>query len=153
MQNKSQVGYGNHSADAAFINESNSNLRALPIQTTMQKPDSFYIQEINKIFCENSDKLIQDNSTNTYENDNYYCYNNGTNGNAKKLVQWKQVDGLWIKRHLTNSSEYKEINNTVCKVITPGCDSQNPSQGCMVKCFLNDNSTNVFTANYEVLPK
>jgi len=152
MQNKGKVGYGNHAVEARLVNDPDSNLRAIPSATTMQKPDSYYIQEINKVWCDSSDKLVQDNTNNTYEQDTYFCYNNGTNGNAKKLVQWKKVNGLWLQRHLTNSSEYKEINNHVCKVITPGCDSYNPSQGCVVKCFLDDKTSNTFTANYEALP-
>ena len=152
---KASVSNSSNSAEAAFVHENDSNLRGPnnPSVTLMQKPDSFYLQEVNKVSCNNSDKLVQDNSNNTYEQDNLYCYNNGSNGNAKKLVQWKKVDGLWIQRQLTNSSEYKEIDNTVCKVITPGCDSYNPSQGCVVKCFLDNKSTSTFTANYEVLPK
>lgn len=149
MQNKAAVGRAN---DAKFIDQSDSNLREIPTETNIQKPDSYYITSINKIMCEDSDLLVQDNSNNTYEQDNYFCYNNGTNGDPKKLVQWKKVEGLWIKRHLTNTSEYKEINNNVCKVITPGCDSFNPSQDCQVKCFLDNKKNTVFTANYEALP-
>jgi hypothetical protein len=149
MQNKAAVGRAN---DAKFIDQSDSNLREIPTETNIQKPDSYYITSINKIMCADSDLLVQDNSNNTYEQDNYFCYNNGTNGDPKKLVQWKKVDGLWIKRHLTNTSEYKEINNNVCKVITPGCDSFNPSQDCQVKCFLDNKKNTVFTANYEALP-
>jgi hypothetical protein len=149
---RSRVGYGSNSSEAGFVNEPDSNLSGGSNKLSMQKPDSVYIQQINKPLCSKSDIVFQDNTNNTYEEDNMYCYNNGTNGEAKKLVQWKKVDGLWIGRHLTNSSEYKEINNQVCKVITPGCDSMNPSQGCAVKCFADDKSTSVFTADYVVLP-
>jgi len=155
MQNKAAVGKSGISGklgEAAFVDQPDSNLRDVPSKTTMQKPDSYYITNINKIGCDDSDIIVQDNTNNTYEQDNYFCYNNGTNGNPKKLVQWKKVDGLWIQRHLTNTSEYKEINNNVCKVITPGCDSYNPSQNCQVKCFLDNKKSTVFTANYEVLP-
>jgi hypothetical protein len=145
---KAGVDYPHNSAEAKFINEKDSNLRDIPVNTSMQKPDSQYLQDVNKISCDNNDILVQDNSNNSYQQDNYYCYNN----NNKKLVQWKKINGLWVQRHLTNSSEYKEINNNVCKVITPGCDSMNPAQGCQVKCFLNDKTTQVFTANYDVLP-
>lgn len=150
MQNKVTEGI---SGEVGLVDKPDSNLRDIPSATTMQKPDSYYISKINKIMCDDSDILVQDNTNNTYEEDNYFCYNNGTNGNAKKLVQWKKVDGLWIKRHLTNTSEYKEINNNVCKVITPACDSNNPSQNCQVKCFLDNKKSSVFTANYEVLPE
>ena len=152
MQNKARVGYSPNSGEAGFIDEVDSNLKGGARQTSKEKPDSYYLKDINKIWCKDSDILVQDNTNNTYEQDNYYCYNNGSGSDPKKLVQWKKVDGLWIKRHLTNSSEYKEINNNVCKVITPGCDSFNPSQGCVVKCFSNDKTTNIFTANYEALP-
>jgi len=160
MHNKAEVGRSSTAGEAGFVNEkdsnlrgnpneNDSNLRGIPSEITMQKPDSYYLQEINKISCSDSDKIVQDNTHNTYEQDNFYCYSNGP---TKKLVQWKKVDGLWLGRHLTNSSEYKEINNNVCKVITPGCDSYNPSQGCVVKCFLDNKTTTEFTANYEVLP-
>jgi hypothetical protein len=152
MQNKSQEGYTKNLNEPGLATKPDSNLRDTPSKIISEKPDTYYLKEINKITCNNPDKLVQDNTNNTYEEDNYFCYNNGTNGSAKKLVQWKKVDGLWIQRHLTNSSEYKEINNNVCKVVTPGCDSYNPSQGCVVKCFLDNKTTNVFTANYEVLP-
>jgi hypothetical protein len=143
---------GSNSSEARFVNDPDSNLSGGPNQLSMQKPDSQYIQQINKPMCKKNDILVQDNTNNTYEEDNMYCYNNGTKGDNKKLVQWKKVDGLWIGRHLTNSSEYKEINNQVCKVITPGCDSMNPSQDCQVKCFADDKSSNVYTANYVFLP-
>jgi hypothetical protein len=114
MQNKAAVGRAN---DAKFIDQPDSNLREIPTETSIQKPDSYYIDSINKVVCADSDLLVQDNSNNTYEEDTYFCYNNGTNGNPKKLVHWKKVEGLWIKRHLTNSSEYKEINNTLINII------------------------------------
>jgi len=152
MQNKTTEGYSKYTAEAGFVEQPDSNLKGGSSNTTKQKPDLLYLKDINKIWCKEPDTLVQDNSNNTYESETYYCYNNGTNGNPKKLVQWKKVDGLWIKRHLTNSSEYKEINDNVCKVVTPGCDSFNPSQGCVLKCFLDDKTTNMFTANYEVLP-
>ena len=151
MQNKARVGYSPNAGEAGFIDEVDLNLKGGPNQTSKQKSDSYYLQEINKVWCKDSDILVQDNSNNTYEEDTYFCYNNGTKGDPKKLVHWKKVNGLWLKRHLTNSSEYKEINNNVCKVITPGCDSFNPSQGCEVKCFSDDKTTSIFTANYEAL--
>jgi hypothetical protein len=152
MQNKTLANIASNATHALLINENNSNLSGVPSVTIIQKPDSYYLQEINKITCPDSDILVQDNTYNTYEQDNYFCYNNGNKGDSKKLVQWKKVDGLWLNRHLTNSSEYKEMNNNVCKIVTPGCDSYNPSQGCVVKCYLDDKSTSVFTANYLNLP-
>ena len=153
MQNKATEGYSanytGNAIEAGFVNEPDSNLRGTPSVTTKSKSDLEYIQEINKLSCDNSDILVQDNSSNTYEQDNYYCFNNGS---TKKLVQWKKVEGLWIQHHFTNSSEYKEVNNTVCKVITPGCDAMNPAQGCMVKCFNNDKTFSTYTADYQVLP-
>lgn len=135
-------------SDLSF--EDDSNLRNVqPNPVNKQKPDSYYLEEINKISCNNSDILVQDNSDNTYQNDNYYCYNNGP---TKKLVQWKKVDKLWVPKHLTHTSEYKEIAGTVCKVLTESCDSFNPSQGCNVKCFLDDKTVKTFTANYMALP-
>ena len=153
MQNKALVSIGSNATEALLLNQNNSNLSGAPSTTTIQNPDSYYFEEINKIMCPDSDILVQDNTNNTYEEDTYFCYNNGTNGNSKKLVQWKKVDGLWLNRHLTNSSEYKEINNNVCKVVTPGCDSFNPSQGCIVKCYLDNKSSSTYTANYLNLPK
>jgi hypothetical protein len=153
MQSKTLVDIGSDATQVLIENQNNYNLTTTPSTTTVQKPDSYYIQEVNKIICNDSDMLVQDNTNNTYEQDTYFCYNNGINGNPKKLVQWKKVNELWLNRHLTNGSEYKEMDNNVCKIITPGCDSNNPSQGCEVKCFLNDKSTKVFTINYEVLHK
>lgn len=148
MQNKTLVNIASNATNALLPYVNDSNLNAIPSVTTMQKPDSYYLQEVNQVMCNNPDISLQDNLNNTYEQDNVYCYNNG---NSKKLVQWKKVDGLWLSRNLTNSSEYKVIDNNVCKVITPECDSSNPSQGCMVKCFLDDKTTKTFTANYQAL--
>ena len=140
MQNKSS---------SNFEFENDSNLRDIKSNViTVSKPDSFYLAEVNKIVCNSTDILFQDNSTNTYEKDNYYCYNNGKNGENKKLVQWKRVEDLWISHNLTNTSEYKEVNGNVCKIITEGCDSHNPVEGCMLKCFQNDKTTSTFTAKY-----
>ena len=154
MQDKARETYvvNGKAIEAGYVNEPDSNLRGTPSVTTKSKPDAEYILEINKIGCDASDNLVKDNSNNTYEQDNYYCYNNGTTGAPKKLVQWKKVDGLWIPRNFTNSSEYKEVNNTVCKVITPGCDSMNPAQKCIIKCFNNDKTSTSYTANYQALP-
>jgi hypothetical protein len=104
---------------------------------------------INKIWCKPTNILVQDNSDNTYQEDNYYCYNNG---DKKKLTQWKKVDGQWNSHHLTYSSEFKIINNNVCKVITGGCDGQNPSEGCNIKCFADDKSIKVYTTRYLAVP-
>jgi hypothetical protein len=130
--------------------EDDSNLRSInPNPVTLQKPDSYYLEELNKVVCPVTDILVNDNSNNTYEKDNFYCYNNGT---TKKLVQWKKVGDLWLSRHLTNTSEYKEIDGNVCKVVTEGCDAFNPVQGCNLKCFLNDKTTKTYSANYSALP-
>lgn len=120
--------------------ENDSNLRGIPSVTTMSKPDSQYIQELNQIVCNSPDTLIQDNSNNTYEQDTLYCFNNGE---KKKLVQWKKVDNLWINRNLTNGNEYKEVDGKVCKIITPGCDSNNTSEKCELKCFIDDKTTKI----------
>jgi len=136
MQNKSTT-------DWSF--EDDSNLRGIPNQVTKQKPDSYYLQEVNQIWCKDSNILAQDkNDKNTF-----YCF---SNGEKKKLVEWKKVDDLWIPRRLTHTSEYKEVNGNVCKIMTPGCDSKNPSQNCVITCFNNDKTTNSFTANYQSLP-
>jgi len=124
----------NKSSNSSFENNSN-----LTNYANTPKPDSYYLAEINKISCNDSDILVEDNSN------NYYCINNGP---TKKLVQWKKVDNLWIPRNLTHTSEYKEIAGTVCKIVTENCDSFNPFQGCNVKCFLDDNTVKTFTANY-----
>ena len=130
--------------------EDDSNLRSInPNPVTLQKPDSYYLEELNKVVCPVTDILVNDNSNNTYEKDNFYCYNNGT---TKKLVQWKKVGDLWLSRHLTNTSEYKEVDGNVCKVVTESCDAFNPSQGCNLKCFLNDKTTKTFSANYSAFP-
>jgi hypothetical protein len=136
MQNKSNLSF-----------ENDSNLRDIqPNTITVQKPDSYYLEENNKIWCKGADDvLIQDNSNNTYEEDNYYCINNGE---KKKLVQWKKVGGLWLKHHFTNTSQYKEINNNVCKIISDSCDSYNPSQDCMLRCYADDGSTTTYKADY-----
>jgi hypothetical protein len=132
--------------------EDDSNLRGLKLNVvTKPKPDSYFLTEVNKVMCESGDTLVRDNSNNTYANDNYYCFNNGSKDMPKKLVQWKKVDDLWLPRHLTNTSEYKEIDGNVCKVITESCDSNNPSQNCMIKCFLNNKTVKTFTANYQAI--
>lgn len=139
MQNKSTLDF-----------ENDSNLRGISQNViTKPKPDSFYLAEVNKIVCGEGDILLQDNSNNTFEKDNYYCYNNGP---VKKLVQWKMVEDLWIPRNLTNTSEYKEVNGNVCKIVSQSCDSFNPSEGCMLKCFLNDKTDKTFTAKYLAFP-
>ena len=131
-------------SDLSF--EDDSNLRDIKTNVvTRQKPDSFFLAEVNKISCNDSDVLVQDNSNNTYQKDNVYCINNGP---TKKLVQWKKVDELWIPHTLTNTSEYKEVDDKVCKVISEGCDSYNPAQECMLKCFNNDKTTVTYKANY-----
>lgn len=121
--------------------ENDSNLRAIPSTTVMQKPDSYYLSEVNKVSCDDSNLLLQDNLNSNI----YYCYNNGP---AKNLVEWKKVEDLWIPRKLTNTSQYKEVNGNVCKIMTNNCDSQNPSQDCMLKCFLNDKTSTTFKVNY-----
>jgi hypothetical protein len=130
--------------------EDDSNLRDIkPNVITKPKPDSFYLEEVNKIVCDPSNILVQDITNKTYEKDNYYCYNNGAD---KKLVQWKKVEDLWIPRNLTNTSEYKEVEGNVCKILTESCDAQNPSQSCAMRCFLNDKTVKTFTANYMAFP-
>ena len=135
MQNKSNLSF-----------ENDSNLRGIKTsEVTRQKPDSFFLGEVNKISCNDSDILVQDNSNNSYQKDNFYCFNNGS---TKKLVEWKKVDELWLPRNLTNTSEYKEIEGKVCKVITENCDAYNPTNDCMLKCFNNDKTTVTYKADY-----
>lgn len=135
MQKNSDLGF-----------ENNSNLRDIkPNVVTRQKPDSFFLAEVNKISCNDSDVLVQENSNNTYQKDNFYCINNGE---TKKLVQWKKVDELWLPRNLTNTSEYKEIDGKVCKVISESCDSYNLTQECMLKCFNDDKTVVTYKADY-----
>jgi hypothetical protein len=130
--------------------EYNANLRDIKSNViTRSKPDAEYIAELNKVSCAKDAILVEDDSNNSYEQKNIYCYNNGDN---KKLVQWKKVDGLWLSRNLTNTSEYKEVNGNVCKIETRGCDAYNPSQGCVMKCFLNDKTSTTFSANYMAFP-
>ena len=66
--------------------ENDSNLRAIPSTTVMQKPDSYYLSEVNKVSCDDSNLLLQDNLNSNI----YYCYNNGP---AKNLVEWKKSGG------------------------------------------------------------
>jgi hypothetical protein len=130
--------------------EDDSNLRGIqPNEIIKSKPDSYYLEQNNKIVCDSGDILVQDITKNKDPNDNHYCYNNGEN---KKLVQWKKVDNLWISRTLTNTSEYKEVDGNVCKIVTEACDAYNPSDKCVLKCFLNDKSVKTFTANYQAFP-
>jgi hypothetical protein len=125
--------------------EDDSNLRGIPSATVLQKPDSYYLSEVNKIVCEDSNMLIQD-----IENkNNYFCVNNGP---VKKLVEWKKIDDLWIPHHLTNTSQYKEVDGKVCKIVSDSCDAFNPSQDCMLKCFLNDKTSTTYKANYMAFP-
>lgn len=139
MQNKSKLEF-----------DDNSNLREIqPNLVTIPKSDADYIAELNKVVCDTGDILIEDNSSNSYEQSNFYCYNNGA---TKKLVQWKKVDGLWLPRNLAHTSEYKEVDGNVCKIVTPGCDAFNPTQGCMMKCMLNDKTTKTYSANYMAFP-
>lgn len=126
--------------------ENNSNLRDIqPNVITRSKPDSYYLSQINKITCEDTDNLVQDDTNKNI----YYCYNNKGD---KKLVQWKKVEDLWIPRNVKNSSEYKEVNENVCKIVTESCDAYNPSQGCMLKCMLNDKTFKIYSANYMAFP-
>jgi hypothetical protein len=136
MQNKSQ--------NLDF--EDDSNLRGIPTITTNQKPDSYYLELVNQITCDIGDTFVQDEKDKNIG----YCLNNGS---TKKLVQWTKVEDLWIPKHLTNSSQYKEVNGNVCKIVTDSCDSYNPSQDCMLKCFLNDKTTITYIANYMAFPK
>ena len=130
--------------------EIDSNLRGIePNVITKPKPDSYYLEENNKIVCGTNDILVQDVSSKVDAKDNFFCYNNGEN---KKLVQWKKIDNLWISHTLTNTSEYKEVDGNVCKVVTESCDVRNPSDKCVMKCFLNDKSVRTFTANYQAFP-
>jgi len=133
----------NKSTDWSF--EDDSNLRGIVNTVIKQKPDSYYLQDVNKIMCKDADTLVQDSN----DKNIYYCYNNGNN---KKLVQWTNVKDLWIPHRLTHTSEYKEVSGNVCKVITPGCDSMNPSQNCTIQCFKNDKTNKKYTANYQSLP-
>lgn len=120
--------------------EYDSNLRDIePNVITRSKPDSYYLEEVNKISCRDVDTLVQD------DKNVYYCFNNGEN---KKLVKWTRVYDLWIPKHLTNTSEYKEVEGNVCKIMTESCDSHNPSQDCQMKCFVNDKTVKTYTANY-----
>jgi hypothetical protein len=126
--------------------ENDSNLRDVQSNTiTKSKPDSFYLAEVNKIMCDEVDTLVNDDSNKNI----YYCYNNSTN---KKLVKWTRVNDLWIPKHLTHTSEYKEVDGNVCKIMTESCDSYNPSQDCQMKCFLNDKTVKTYTANYRAFP-
>ena len=126
--------------------EYNANLRDIKSNViTRSKPDAEYIAELNKVSCAKDAILVEDDSNNSYEQKNIYCYNNGDN---KKLVQWKKVDGLWLSRNLTNTSEYKEIDGKVCKVITENCDTHNPTNDCMLKCFNNDKTIVTYKADY-----
>jgi len=130
--------------------EDDSNLRDIQLNViTRPKSDAEYIAELNKVSCNEGDILVEDDSNNSYEQNTLYCYNNGDN---KKLVQWKKVDGLWLSHNLTNTSEYKEVEGNVCKIETRGCDSRNPSQGCMMRCFLNDKTSVTYNANYLAFP-
>ena len=129
--------------------ENSSDLRGIqPNVITRTKPDSEYLAENNKLLCKEIDTLVQD------ENDKnvYYCYNNGVNGANKKIVQWKKVEDLWIPKHVTHTSEYKQVDGNVCRIVTESCDSRNPSQNCMMKCFLNDKTVKTYTANYMAFP-
>jgi hypothetical protein len=126
--------------------EDDSNLRDIePNVITRSKPDSYYLAEINKISCEDTDNLVQDDTNKNIS----YCYNNKGN---KKLVQWKKVEDLWISRNIKNSSEYREVNGNVCKIVTESCDARNPSQGCMLKCILSDKTFKTYSANYMAFP-
>jgi hypothetical protein len=58
MQN-SKVGYGTNSSEARFVNDPDSNLSAGPTNISMQKPDTDYLQQINKPECKNTDILVQ----------------------------------------------------------------------------------------------
>jgi len=136
----------NSSTSLSFEND--SNLRGIqPNVITNPKPDSYYLAENNKIVCQDVDKLVHDDN---FDSKILYCYNNG---DKKKLVEWKNVNSVWTPKYITHSSEYKEINGSVCKVISESCDSNNPYQGCQLKCFLDDLSTKVYTANFIALPK
>jgi hypothetical protein len=124
----------------------NSNLRNIqPNIITKSKPDAYYLAEVNKIWCKDDNNLVQDDSNPNV----YYCYNNGDN---KKLVQWKKIDDLWIPKRMTHTSEYKEVDGNVCRIVTESCDSRNPSQGCMMKCFLDNKTVKTYTANYNAFP-
>jgi hypothetical protein len=125
--------------------EDDSNLRGTPSVTTKQKPDSYYLELVNQISCDVTDTLVQDDKN----KDVSYCVNNGS---TKRLVQWTKVEDLWIPKHLTNSSQYKEVNGNVCKIVTDSCDSYNPSPDCMLKCFLNDKTISTYKANYMAFP-
>jgi len=128
--------------------EDDSNLRGIqPNVITKSKPDSYYLEQNNKIVCDSADILVKDISNDA--KDKFLCYNNGEN---KKLVQWSKVENLWLSRNLTYSSEYKEVDGNVCKIVTESCDAQNPSDKCVMKCFLNDKSVKTFTANYQAFP-